>query len=210
MTTDRHIRLYHSPRSRSTGVLALLEELGADYELQVLDQGQEQQRSAEYLALNPLGKVPAIVHRGALVTEQVAIYQYLADLYADRGLAPGLDDPRRGPYLRWMAFYGSCFEPALVDRAQQREPGPRAMSPYGSFESVIEAIAGQLGSNPYMLGEDFMALDMLWGTSLGLMLGFGLLPEREAFKAYAQRVGSRDAVARAAAIDEQLTAAKDA
>ncbi|MEO0424037.1 MAG: glutathione S-transferase family protein [Pseudomonadota bacterium] len=205
--TDRHVRFYHSPQSRSRGVLALLEELGADYALEVLDQRKEQQRSAEYLQLNPLGKVPAIVHDGALVTEQVAIYIYLADLYADRGIAPALDDPRRGPYLRWMAFYGSCFEPAIIDRAQQREPGPHAMSPYGTFDAVIDAIAAQLGDQPYLLGESFTALDMLWGTALGWTLAFGLLPERDAFKAYAERVGARESVARASAIDEELLGA---
>ncbi|MEM9387613.1 MAG: glutathione S-transferase family protein [Pseudomonadota bacterium] len=201
--TDRHIRLYHSPQSRSRGVLALLEELGADYSLEILDQRKDQQRCADYLALNPMGKVPAIVHNAILVTEQVAVYIYLADLYADRGLAPSLDDPLRGPYLRWMAFYGSCFEPAIIDRAQQREPGPQAMSPYGTFEAVIDALAGQLGDQPYLLGESFTALDVLWGTSLGWTLSFGLLPETDAFKAYAERVGAREAVARASAIDEK-------
>lgn len=202
--TDRHIRFYHSPRSRSRGVLTLLEELGADYALEVLDQRQDEQRSAEYLAVNPMGKVPAIVHRDVLVTEQVAVYLYLADLYADRGMAPALDDLRRGPYLRWMAFYGSAFEPAIIDRAQEREPGPQAMSPYGTFEAVIDALADQLGEQPYLLGEEFTALDILWGTSLAWVLSFGLLPEREVFKAYAERVGARESVARANAIDEEL------
>ena len=117
MSADRHVTLFHSPNTRSTGVLILLEELGADYELNLVDMKANEQRAAAYLAINPMGKVPAILHRGALVTEQVAIFLYLADLYPEAGLAPPIGDALRGPYLRWMVFYGSCFEPAVVDRA---------------------------------------------------------------------------------------------
>ena len=115
-TNTRHVTLFHAPQSRSGGVLALLEELGADYELHVLDLRHGEQRKDVYLAVNPMGKVPAIVHEGALVTEQGALYTYLADLYPETGLAPAIGDRLRGPYLRWLFFYGSSFEPALVNR----------------------------------------------------------------------------------------------
>ena len=116
MANTRHVTLFHSPNSRSGSALVLLEELGADYELKVLNLKTGEQRQPAYLAVNPMGKVPAIRHGDAVVTEQVAVYLYLADLYPEAGLAPAIGDPLRGPYLRWMAFYGSSFEPALMDR----------------------------------------------------------------------------------------------
>src|ERR1700761_5376389 len=131
MTDTDTITLFHCPQSRSSGALTLLEELEAPYKLHVLNMKAGEQRRPEYLAVNPLGKVPAILHRGELVTEQVAIFIYLADLFPQAGLAPALDDRLRGPYLRWLVYYGSCFEPAVVDRGLKREQAPLAMSPYG-------------------------------------------------------------------------------
>ena len=115
MSDDRKITLYHAPNTRSSGTLSLLEELGAPYALHVVNMKAGEQRQPAYLAINPLGKVPVIRHGEALVTEQVAIYIYLADLFPGIGLTPALDDPSRGPYLRWIAYYGSSFEPALID-----------------------------------------------------------------------------------------------
>ena len=166
MPTARHVTLYHSPQSRSTAALTLLEELGADYELHVLDQKKGEQRKAEYLAVNPMGKVPAIRHGEAVVTEQVAVFLYLADLYADAGLAPAIGDPLRGPYLRWIVFYGSSFEPAIVDRSMKREPAPPSTSPYGDYDTMLSTLAGQLARGPWILGERFSAADVLWGTAL--------------------------------------------
>jgi glutathione S-transferase len=120
MTQDRHITLFHSPNTRSSGALILLEELAVPYQLHVLDMKRGEQREAAYLAVNPMGKVPAIKHGDALVTEQPAVFMYLADLFPEAGLAPPIGDPLRGPYLRWMVYYGSCFEPALIDRAMKR------------------------------------------------------------------------------------------
>ena len=100
MTTSRKIIFYHSPQSRSAGTLFLLEELGADYELRTLNLQKNESRQSEYLGVNPMGKVPAIVHDGALVTEQGAVYTYLADLYLEAGITPAIGDPLPGPYLR--------------------------------------------------------------------------------------------------------------
>lgn len=208
-TNDRRVTLFHSPQSRSGGALVLLEELGADYELQVLDLRAGEQREPAYRAINPLGKVPAIRHQGAIVTEQVAIYIYLADLYPEAGLAPRLDDPLRGPYLRWMSFYGSCFEPAIIDRSMQREPAAYSTSPYGDFDTVIGALRAQLAPGPYFLGERFTALDVLWGQALNWMLQFGLVPRSEPFVSYVERVQARPAFARATAKDAALLAARE-
>src|SRR5665213_2547146 len=122
MANDRKLILYHSPQSRSVGALILLEELGADYELRAIDFAKKEQRQAAYLAVNPMGKVPALVHDGALVTEQGAVYAYAADLYPEAGITPAIGEALRGPYLRWLFFYGSSFEPALIDRSMKREP----------------------------------------------------------------------------------------
>ena len=128
-TLAPQVTLFHSPNTRSTGALVLLQELQAGYVLHVLNMKAGEQRGAAYLAINPMGKVPAVMHGSALVTEQVAVFLYLADLFPKNGLAPAIGDPLRGPYLRWMAFYGSCFEPALMDRAMKRESAAASTSP---------------------------------------------------------------------------------
>jgi glutathione S-transferase len=162
------------------------------------------------MAVNPMGKVPAIWHRGELVTEQPAVYLYLADLYPQKGLAPPVDDPLRGPYLRWMVFYGSCFEPALVDRAMKREPAAPSTCPYGDWDTMFQTLVAQLERGPYLLGERFSALDVLWGSALHWTTMFGLVPELPVIRAYIERVTSRPAIQRAAALDAELAAAQAA
>ena len=208
MSTDRKIIFYHSPQSRSAGTLFLLEELGADYELRTLDLKKNEQRGSDYLGVNPMGKVPAIVHDGALVTEQGAVYAYLADLYADAGITPAIGDPLRGPYLRWLFFYGSSYEPALIDRSMKREPAPPSTSPYGDYDTMLKTLWDQLGNGPYLLGDRFTAADVLWGTALRWTTMFKLVPETPAVKAYIERVTSRPAALRAAKIDEEIMAAR--
>ena len=162
------IVFFHSPNTRSSGTRILLEELGAPHELRAVNMKAGEQRKPEFLAVNPMGKVPAILHRGGLVTEQVAIFIYLADLFPQAGLTPALDDRLRGPYLRWMAYYGSSFEPAVVDRALKREPGPLNMVPYGDYDTMLKTVTDQLAKGPYLLGERMTAADVLWGTALAL------------------------------------------
>ena len=200
------ITFYHAPNSRSSGTLTLLEELGAPYRLHALNLTAGEQRQPAYLAVNPMGKVPAILHGDALVTEQSAIFTYLADLFPEAGLAPAIGDRLRGPYLRWFAFYGGCFEPALVDKAMGHEPGQAAMSPYGDYGTMLETLKGQLRAGTYLLGDQFTALDVLWGGSLRWTTMFKLVPESPEIVAYVERVTSRPAFAKAAAIDAKLAA----
>jgi len=202
MNDAETITLFHSPNTRSTGALTLLEELGAPYELHVMNMKAGENRQPAYLALNPLGKVPAIRHRGALVTEQVAIYIYLADLFPQAGLAPALTDPNRGPYLRWLVFYAACYEPALVDTALKREPGPQAMSPYGcSFATVVQTVLDELKDKPYLLGDKISAADILWGSALRWGKLFGLLPDSDVLDSYIARITGRPAARKVAEMD---------
>jgi glutathione S-transferase len=202
------ITLYHCPHSRSTGVITLLEELKAPYQLHVMNMKKGENREAAYLAVNPMGKVPAIRHGDAIVTEQVAIYLYLADLFPEAKLAPPIGDPQRGPYLRWMAFYGSCFEPALVDRWLKREVEDKQTTGYGNFDDVFTTLVGQLSKGPYMLGERFTALDVLWGGALGWMTAFDLLPKRQEITDYVARVQSRPAAVEVQRRDDEMAAAQ--
>ncbi|MDR3532972.1 MAG: glutathione S-transferase family protein [Rhodopila sp.] len=206
MSHARKIVLFHSPNTRSTGTLILLEELGAPYELRVLNMQAGEQRQPAFLAVNPMGKVPAILHGDALVTEQIAIYLYLADLFPRAGLAPGLTDPQRGPYLRWMAFYAACFEPAVLDKAMKRDPAPAMMSPYGDFDTVMATLTSQLRAGPFILGQDFSAADVLWGTALHWTTMFGLVPETPEIKAYIERITTRPAAQRVREQDAVLAA----
>ncbi|KAF1016394.1 MAG: Disulfide-bond oxidoreductase YfcG [Stenotrophomonas maltophilia] len=205
--TSRKITLYHATRSRSSGALALLEALGADYALQVLDLKAGANLAPAYLAINPMGKVPAIVHDGALVTEQVAIYLYLADLYPEAGLAPPIGVALRGPYLRWMAFYGACFEPAMIDRAVHRDPPPQSMSPYNDADTVLQIIEAQLAQGPYLLGEVMSTADVLWSNALDWTSQFGLVSPAPATAAYIARMSTMTRFDRSRQIDAELLAA---
>jgi glutathione S-transferase len=202
------VTFFHAPQSRSGGARALLEELGADYDLHALNFKTGEQRQAAYLAVNPMGKVPAIRHGDALITEQPAVFMYLADLYPEAKLAPPIGDPLRGPYLRWLVFYGSCFEPALIDRSMKREAAPPATSPYGDFDTMLKTLTDQLEKGPYLLGDTFTAADVLWGTALNWTTMFKLVPELPVIRAYIDRVLARPAMQRAAALDAELAAAQ--
>jgi len=209
MTSNETILLYHSPQSRSAAALTLLEELGAPYELHVLNMKAGEQRQSAYLAVNPLGKVPAIRHRGELITEQVAIFIYLADLFPKAALAPSIGDPLRGPYLRWLVYYAACYEPALVDKAMKREPVPLATSPYGDFDTMLGAIVDRLANSPYLLGDVFSAADMLWGMALQWGTMFKIVPENATVTRYVARVTSRTSFAKVAALDAEWAAAHE-
>ncbi|WP_375786590.1 glutathione S-transferase family protein [Bradyrhizobium sp. Pha-3] len=209
MTTaapNDRVTLYYSPQSRATGARVLLEELGAPYDLQVLNMKAAEQRKDAYLAINPLGKVPAIRHGDALVTEQVAIFIYLADLFPQAGLTPALNDPRRGPYLRWIAYYGASFEPAVIDHFMKREPAPITQSPYADYDTMLGTLEAQLAKGPYLLGEEITAADILWGIALSWTMMFGIVPKRDVFVRYAERIAARPAFVRISKADDEMAA----
>jgi glutathione S-transferase len=200
------IEFYHSPNTRSSGVRVLLEELGVPYRLHALNMRAGEHLQDAYRAINPMAKVPAIRHGEALVTEQAAVYLYLADLFPEAGLAPAASDPARAAYLRWMVFYGSCFEPAIIDRHLKREPGPRALSAYADYDSVIARVVEALTPGPYLLGDRFSAADVLWGGALGWTMGFGIVAPDPVLNAYVERIRARPASQKVAAADAQLAA----
>ncbi|MBL8570452.1 MAG: glutathione S-transferase family protein [Phreatobacter sp.] len=204
--TDDIVTLFHSPQSRSGAALVLLEELGAPYKLHVLNMKAGEQRGPEYLAVNPMGKVPAIRHRDALVTEQVAISIYLADAFPGAGLAPAIGDAERGAYLRWLVFYAACFEPAVSDRAMKREAGSAQSSPYGDFDTMYETLVQHLSRQPFFTGERLSAADILWGTALHWMTMFGLVPERPVITDFIQKIVSRPSYRVMMDLDEKLAA----
>ena len=204
------ITFFHSPHTRSSSTFTLLEELGAPYELRVLNMKAGEQRQPAYLAINPLGKVPAILDGDTVVTEQVALFIHLADRFPEAGLAPSLDDPRRGAYLRWLVYYAACFEPALVDRSMGREPAPHMSSPYGDFDAMLGVIDAQLQRAPWLLGDTMSAADILWGSALGWGIAYAGVPRLPALVEYAERMAARPASLKVAEHDLALMAAHEA
>ena len=210
MTKNQPITLFYSPQTRATGARVLLEELKVPYAMHVLNMKAGEQRQPAYLAINPLGKVPAVRVGDTLVTEQGAIYLYLADLFPEAGLAPALTNPDRGDYLRWLFIYGSCFEPAVVDRFMKREPGSMNETPYASYESLIDMLEDTLKTGPYLLGERFTAADLLWGIALRWTTMFGLVEARPVFQAYMDRIGDRASIQKVSAEDATMAAEHEA
>ncbi|HET7267322.1 MAG TPA: glutathione S-transferase family protein [Oleiagrimonas sp.] len=197
MSTSLPLTFFHNPHSRATMVRALLEELDVDYKLHVVDFRHNEQLTPAYRAINPMGKVPAIRHGDTVVTENVAIYIYLADYFSEAGLAPAFDDTARGSYLRWLVFYAACFEPAIGDRARRIEPAPRMQSGYADFDTMLKTLLDQLAAGPWLLGERFSAADVLWGNALRWATRFELMQATPVVSDYIERVVSRPAQVRA-------------
>lgn len=192
MTATDPVILYYCPQTRASGTRVMLEELKAPYTLHVMNLNAGETRSPAFLAVNPLGKVPTIRHREAIITEQIAIALYLGDIFPDAGLAPAFDDPARGPYLRWMVYYAACFEPAVLDRANGHDPGAPSRSVYGDFATMLSTFEAALTPGPYLLGDRFSLADIQWATALQWTLQFGLVPERPALRNYVSRVTDRE------------------
>ncbi len=191
MTSSDRITLHYMPHTRAAGTRVILEELGAPYDLHVMNMKAGENREPGYLSINPLGKVPAIEHRGKLVTEQIAIAFYLGDLFPQAGLTPAVDDPDRGPYLRWLVYYAACFEPALMDKFRNVDPGPITQSVYGTYDLMLDTLEGALSNGPYILGDRMSLADIQWGVALRWTMMFGLVPERPRFVEYRDRLIAR-------------------
>jgi len=195
------IVFYHNPRSRAQMVHWMLEEAGAPYRIVPIDFEKEEHKTPSFLALNPMGKLPTIVHRGTVVTETAAIIAYIADAFPKAGLAPAIDDPLRGTYYRWLFFGAGCFEPALLDRMMKR-PAPERKTAvgWGSYEDVVATLGIALGKGPYLLSERFSAADVYVGSEIRWAMMFGApgLKGEKVFDDYVARLGTRPALQRTA------------
>jgi len=202
------LTLYHIAPSRSSIVHWMLEEVGEPYDIHLLSMKRGEQRAPDYLAVNPMGKVPALRHGDVVVTEAAAICAYLADEFPRAKLNVPVGDPRRGPYLKWLFFGPSCLEPAMIDRASPRkEEAAPAMLGYGSYDTVLDVVAQAVATGPYLLGDQFTAADVVIGSGLRWGMGFKLLPQRPEFVAYTARLAERPPLKRAEAKDKELAAA---
>jgi glutathione S-transferase len=197
------LKLYHASPSRSSVTLWMLEELGEPFEIELLSLKNGDQRKPEYLAVNPMGKVPTLDDAGTIVSEVSAICCYLADAYPKAGLAPAVHDKLRGPYLKWLFYVPSCVEPAVLDKAMNRPPPPRSTAGWADYDTVIEVLrAATAKAAPYLLGERFTAADVVVGSSLRWLMQFKLIPELPEFVAYTDTLKKRPALQRQLAKDE--------
>jgi glutathione S-transferase len=189
------ITFYTNPMSRGRIVHWMLDELGVPYEMKVLDFEKGDHKKPDYLKINPMGKVPAIVHRGVVITEAAAICTYLADAFPAKKLAPATDDPQRGTYLRWIFFGAGCVEPAIVDKMFARPVVERKGAlGYGSYGDTLDALETALKPGPYILGERFSAADVYVGSQLQWGLMVKALEPRPVFVEYVDRIGRRPAL----------------
>ncbi len=200
------IVFYTNPMSRGRIARWALEEAGASYRTEVLDYGTSM-KSADYLAVNPMGKVPAIVHRGVVVTECAAICAYLADAFPEAGLAPPSVDPARGAYYRWLFFAAGPVEAAVTAKGLGQLPPPdkAGFVGYGGFDQMVDGLeAAVKAASPWLCGDRFTAADIYLGAQILWGLQFQTLPAHDAFVAYAERLRARPAPQRATAADDAL------
>jgi glutathione S-transferase len=204
--SDTSLTFYTNPMSRGRIARWMLEEVGHPYETVLLEYGGSMKEPA-YLAVNPMGKVPAIKHGGCVVTEAAAICAYLADAFPDRGLAPPSGNPKRGPYYRWMFFAAGPVEAAVTGKALGllAPAEKKAMAGYGSYEETIDALESAVRDGPYICGEQFTAADVYVGAQIGWGLMFGTIDKRPAFEEYYGRLAARPAAKRAAELDDALS-----
>jgi glutathione S-transferase len=196
---------YTNPMSRGRIARWMLEEVGAPYRTEIV---QWAGKTPEFLAINPMGKVPAIVHNGTAVTEGAAICAYLADAFPQAGLAPPATD--RASYYRWLFFAAGPVEAAVTDKSLGVEvPAEREMMVgYGSFARVLDVLETAISKSDYVAGDKFSAADVYFGSQIGWGMQFGSIEKRPAFEAYWARISERPAAVRAREIDDGLIAAQ--
>jgi glutathione S-transferase len=195
------IVFYHNPQSRSQMAHWMLEEAAAPYKIVPVDFAKGENRAPAFLAVNPMGKLPTIVHRGVVVTETAAIIAYIADAFPAAGLAPSPGDPLRGAYYRWLFFGAGCMEPALLDKMMNRPPVERKSAVgWGSYEEVVATLKAALANGPYLLGDKFSAADVYIGSEIRFAMMFGAsgLKGEKVFDDYVARLSARPAAQRTA------------
>ena len=180
----------------------MLEEVGVPYSIKTIDITDDTHPSSELLAVNPMGKVPVLQHGDTIVSEVSAICCYLADRFPQAGLAPAINDPRRGPYLKWLFFAPGCIEPAVIHKAMQWPDARRAMLGWASYDETMQVlIDAAVNAAPWLLGDEFTAADVVVGAQIRWGMQFGTIPKHPAFEAYAHRLGERRALKRQMELD---------
>ena len=204
---SEEVVLYSSPMSRGRVAHWMLEESGAPYRYEMVNLETRDQKKPAYLAVNPMGKVPAIVHRGTVITECGAICAYLADAFPAAGLAPPVDAPLRGAYYRWMFFGACCVEPAVIDRMLARPAVSKASAlGYGCYEDAIGTLERALQTGPFILGRQFSAADVYVGSQIAFGMMVKALEAHPAFQEYVGRLQERPAYKRFIEKNDQLLA----
>jgi glutathione S-transferase len=200
---SKELVFYTNPMSRGRIVRWMLEEVGTPYDTEIIEYG-EPMKSPDFLAVNPMGKVPAIAHEGKVVTEAAAICAYLADAFPEAGLAPPIAE--RDQYYRWLFFFAGPAEAAIMNRTLGLEiPEDRErMIGYGNFPSVMDAMEKCVTATPYIAGDSFSTADVYCGSQIGWGLQFESIEKRPAFEAYWARLAERPAHVRATQIDDAL------
>ncbi|MEO3385842.1 glutathione S-transferase [Mesorhizobium sp. CAU 1741] len=198
------LKFYHAPWSRSSGILWLLEELGAEYEMIEIDIRQDGGVPEDYRLIQPNKKVPAIEHDGVVITERAAITIHLADAFPEAGLAPPIGDPMRGPCLSMLVYCDAVFDPALSAKAQGWTYESNDF-PFGLAEDMVNHLDRILTERLYAAGDRFTAADVQLGSGIGYTMdNLKVLPERPSFRAYMDRLSDRPANIRAAELDKQM------
>ncbi len=195
--------LHHHPRTRAANVVWMLEEVGCDYALEYVDLPSGVHKREAYRALNEMGKIPTLTDGEAVVSEVAAIGMYLADKFAPGTLAPALDAPERGAYLRWICYGPSVIEPGCMAKAANWE-FKAAAAGWGTYDEMLTTIDAAIGEGPFLLGDTFTMADMLLGGTVGWMMMFGMLPKKPAWEAYIGRLDDRPARKRAMEINERI------
>jgi glutathione S-transferase len=202
---DDELVLYTNPMSRGRTVRWMLEEVGQPYRTEILDYDASM-KSPAYLAINPMGKVPAITHGDMVVTEVAAICAYLADAFPEAGLAPPIGDKARGAYYRWLFYAAGPVEAAVTNKSLNFElpPGREKMAGYGSFGAVMDVLEQAVSASDYMAGDRFTAADLMLAHQIGFGLMFKSIDQRPAFTRYWSRISARPAHVRASQMDDAL------
>jgi glutathione S-transferase len=203
--------LYTNPMSRGRIARWILEETGQPYRTEVLDYATSM-KAPDYLAVNPMGKVPALRHGDVVVTEAAAICAYLADAFPDAKLAPPPGDRRRGPYYRWLFFASGPLEAAVSNKALgfMVPPERERMVGYGRLDTVMGVLQAALARGEYLVGDDFTAADLYVGSQIGFGMMFRTIERYPAFEQYWERISARPACKRAKELDDALTPAPQA
>ncbi len=199
-TSAVNLTLYSVPRSRSFAALWLLEELGEDYRLESFDIASTRHKKTDYLALNPMGKVPLVVDGDTPISELGAIAIYLSDRYPHAKLSPSVEDPQRAAYLRWTFFSSAIMEPAFSQRMFQWEAPAQSVA-WGSFDQMLEIVTDAISESIWLLGDRFSSADILVGSNLSVGQMLGIIPTEGPIEDYISRLKKRDGFVRAQAIE---------